>query len=190
MKSATLSLGCFLLVVFLLANALALAGCAKHVAVLTPAQNFSLTTDQALDVIAHANQLVEQTVSGLPQGVLAVNTQRDIISYTAEAAVVIANAHTALGSNQTTAVRTAAVVTALQAITQLPASVQALVSNPVLNATVVNIVTLIQNSVGLAKALISNVQTTPTATATPAPIVTRALVQEILRTPPPYQEIK
>lgn len=140
---------------------LMLPSCAMHVSTLTPAQNFQLTTDQSLDVIAHANQLVEQTAAALPVGLVAVNDQRAIITYSAAAAQSIAAAHTALVGTQTAAQRTAAVLAALKSITVLPASLQTFLKNPQSSQTVINLVSIIQNSVTLAQALASNVQATP-----------------------------
>lgn len=160
--------------IWLLAGlAITSTSCAKHVSTLTPSQNFLLSMDQSLDVLAHSNQAVGQVAEGLPSGLIPASTQRDIVLYVQETAQVIQQAHTALSSGQTVQQRTTAVLAALNVIQQLPASVKAVTSNPQTNQTITNLANLIINSVELAKQLAVQAQTqaSSAAAAQPAPIV-------------------
>lgn len=136
----------------------ATGGCVKHVANLTPAQNIQLSLDQALDIIANSANGAEKSAYSLEASkLISTSVARSIGNYSKEAAQVVQRALAVnQGSTQTPAQKAAAVLALLQTIKQLPSDVQGFVNSPGADATVQSLVTLVQNIVSTAKALIAS----------------------------------
>jgi hypothetical protein len=138
----------------LLAIALLLSGCVKHVSTLTPAQNITLSVDQALDVIARSNRAAAKATLELNTSKVLTDAEtRAILGYNGEVDTVVLKALAANQASGTTD-KVTAVMAALSAITQLPPEVKSYLSGPKANA-LASLAALIQSSISIAQGLIS-----------------------------------
>lgn len=129
-----------------------LNGC-MHVP-LTPAQNIQLSTDQALNLIAHSNRAASQTVRQLNASkVLSDSLAREIQAYNIEIDIAVQKAQAAAISGLTPAQRTAAIIAAFQAVTQLPPAAQTFINNPGVQSELQNLAALVTTVIQLVQAL-------------------------------------
>lgn len=136
--------------VFLI-SLVAITGC-MH-APLTPAQNIQLSTDQALNLIAHSNRAASQTARQLNASkVLSDSLTREIQAYNIEIDIAVQKAQAAAISGLTPAQRTAAIIAAFQAVKQLPPAAQTFINNPGVQSELQNLAALVTTVIQLVQA--------------------------------------